>query len=100
MAKKSPIGASTEGVSSASQYIRSTSGRYWGRSLVMNIWVMQPGPSMSARVAVSPEASLMNGRTFHPFPRWSAEPLCARNGSSGFGSHGHAAPFSPWDSLA
>src|SRR4051794_15199994 len=54
--KKSPRGHCTEGVSSSSQYIRSTRPRKVNSasSVVIQRCLMQPGPSISPSVTVSP----------------------------------------------
>src|SRR5271170_5341760 len=57
--KKSPIGASTLGVASSSQYIRSTIFFKWYASSdenVNQICVISPGPASSKIVSVSPGA--------------------------------------------
>ena len=78
--KKSPRGASTDGVSSPSQYMRSTRSRSTNRSasLVLSVTVIQmcsitPGPSISPNRAVSPGLiSPMQGDPFREGPRWLA----------------------------
>ena len=74
--KKSPSGHSTEGVSSPSQYIRSTRSRRTKRPLgVVSVTVHQmcwiaPLPVSSASVTVSPAAMLgMQGEPLRLLPR-------------------------------
>src|SRR3989304_2092387 len=68
MQKKSPRGVSTEGVFSPSQYIRRMSLRHHLGFTVIQMWEMAPEQPISARTAVSPLATVMHGRTFHPRP--------------------------------
>src|SRR5882724_4583856 len=58
--KKSPIGTSTLGSVSPSQYIRSTNSRKWnglGELMVNQMCRMEPAPLISASVAVDPAFS-------------------------------------------
>src|SRR6266403_4136303 len=58
--KKSPMGTSTLGSVSPSQYIRSTSSRKWnglGELMVNQMCRMEPAPLISASVAVDPAFS-------------------------------------------
>src|ERR1700720_1844254 len=69
--KKSPMGASTLGVVSPSQYILSTNFFRWYISSdesVNQMWVMIPGPGSSRIVKVSPGAMLLES-SFPP--EWS-----------------------------
>src|SRR5580704_14980626 len=54
-----------------------------------------PGPSTSIIVAVECAGTLINGRTFQPWPRWMAAPENARSGFDGSGVAIAPAPFPP-----
>ncbi len=73
--KKSPTGASTEGVLSPSQYMRTITRRQKSGNSVSQICWIAPGPSISATVNVVCAGMLTLGDTFHPWP--SSRATCA-----------------------
>ncbi len=73
--KKSPIGASTDGVSSSSQYILRTRSLRTKpilsvlSGIVNQICCIIPGPFISAKVVTLPLANVTHGLPFLPIPR-------------------------------
>jgi hypothetical protein len=69
LAKKSPAGHSTLGCSWSSQYMRMIEWRHLPSASVIQICWIAPGPSISARVKVSPGSMKIDGLIFQPCPR-------------------------------
>jgi hypothetical protein len=67
--KKSPSGTSTAGSASPSQCIRSSRLRQFDGCVVIQMCCTVPGPSISARQAVVPAGTSIEGETFQPRPR-------------------------------